>query len=78
MCRGKCTIPRGIRQHVWLDWVISFLLLINFIEYLKFYTAGGWVGKRCSKHTHYTNVAHSLCILGPCSGITKNINTASV
>ena len=54
MCRGKCTIPRGIRQHVWLDWVISFLLLINFIEYLKVYTAGGWA--KGVKHTHYTNV----------------------
>ena len=50
MCRGKCTRPKGIRQHVWLDWVISFLLLINFIEYLKFYTAGGWA-KGVNTHT---------------------------
>ena len=50
MSRGKCTRPSGIRQHVWLDWVISFLLLINFIEYLKFYTAVGWA-KGVKTHT---------------------------
>lgn len=59
MRRGKCTRPRGIRQHVWLDWVISFLLLINFIEYLKFYTAGGWA--KGVVNTHITQMSHIVC-----------------
>ena len=58
MCRGKCTRPGGIRQHVWLDWVISFLLLINFIEYLKFYTAGGWAK---GVNTHTTQTSPIVC-----------------